>query len=165
VVSRPRWGVLAIAVALVFLTAAAIAIAHVLSSPDELATRSIACYAKADLSSDVTVVANDRAPVAAPLFSYGERALDSRIALQREGDTKTALMRRFGALEQRVDDGLRKAVELIGQTAAAYLDPDHGAVKTMLDELEKNLDDAFDPDSKASVIKARRPALGRHGGH
>jgi hypothetical protein len=69
-VSRPRWGVLAIAVALVFLTAAAIAIAHVLSSPDEPATRSIACYARADLSSDVTVVANDRAPVAACSDAY-----------------------------------------------------------------------------------------------
>jgi hypothetical protein len=41
------------------------AIAHVLSSPDELATRGIACYAAADLSSNVTVVANDGAPVTA----------------------------------------------------------------------------------------------------
>ena len=47
------------------LAVAALAVAHVLSSPDQLATTGIACYASADLSSDVTVVPNDRAPVAA----------------------------------------------------------------------------------------------------
>jgi hypothetical protein len=60
--------------------------------------------------------------------------------------------KRFGTLEQRVDQGLTKAVELIGETAAVYLDPKKGALKATLDELEKNLDDAFDPDSKASVL-------------
>lgn len=60
--------------------------------------------------------------------------------------------KRFGTLEQRVDEGLTKAVELIGETAAAYLDPEKGALKAILNELEKNLGDAFDPDSKASVI-------------
>jgi len=65
VFSPRRRAVFVIAVAVLSLGAAAIAIAHVLSSPDELATRGIACYAAADLSSNVTVVANDGAPVAA----------------------------------------------------------------------------------------------------
>src|SRR5207249_10819031 len=34
----------------------------------------------------------------------------------------------------------------------AYLDPEKGALKAILNELEKNLGDAFDPDSKASVL-------------
>jgi hypothetical protein len=52
------------------LAAAALAIAHVLSSPDELAANSVACYAAADLGSDMTVVANDGAPVAACADAY-----------------------------------------------------------------------------------------------
>src|SRR5207247_2205139 len=58
----------------------------------------------------------------------------------------------FGTLEQRVDEAVTKAVELIGETASAYLDPEKGALKAILDELERSLDETFDPDSKASVI-------------
>jgi hypothetical protein len=47
------------------LALAAIAVAHVLSSADDLATHSIACYAAADLGSDVAVINNDGPPVAA----------------------------------------------------------------------------------------------------
>src|SRR4051794_16486153 len=54
------------------LAAAALAMAHVLSSPDELAANSVACYAAADLSSDVTVIANDGSPVAACDDAYRE---------------------------------------------------------------------------------------------
>jgi hypothetical protein len=60
--------------------------------------------------------------------------------------------RRFATLEQRVGDGLDKAIELIGETAAAYLDPDEGALKAVFDEFEKSLDERFDPDSKTSVL-------------
>jgi hypothetical protein len=74
---QPGWrGLVVAAAALTALAFAALAIARVLSSPDELAARSIACYTSADLSSDVTVVANDRAPVAACAEAYrqmGER--------------------------------------------------------------------------------------------
>jgi hypothetical protein len=72
---RARWQqgrkalVLAFAVATA-LAVAALAIAHILSSPDELAANSVACYAAADLSSNVTVVANDRAPIAACADAY-----------------------------------------------------------------------------------------------
>ena len=52
------------------LVAAALAIAHVLASPDELAANSVACYTAADLSSDVTVVPNHGAPVAACAAAY-----------------------------------------------------------------------------------------------
>src|SRR5205823_11007862 len=63
---RSRRNVFVLAVfAAAALAVAALAVAHVLSSPDRLATTGIACYASADLSSDVTVVPNDRAPVAA----------------------------------------------------------------------------------------------------
>ncbi len=59
---------------------------------------------------------------------------------------------RFAALEHRVEQGLTRAVELIAGTAEQYLDPEHGALKAMLGELEKCLGDAFDPESKASVL-------------
>ena len=73
---------------------------------------------------------------------------------------------RFDTLEQHVDDGLKKAIELIGETAAVYLDPEKGALKAILDDLEKNLDDAFDPDSKASVLAKFEGLLDRrHRGH
>jgi len=72
---RARWQqrrnalVLGFAVAAA-LAAAALAIAHILSSPDELAANSVACYAAADLGSNMTVVANDGAPVAACVDAY-----------------------------------------------------------------------------------------------
>jgi hypothetical protein len=62
---RVSRGALLVVAAAVALAVAAIAIARVLTSSDELATRSIACYAAADLGSDVAVIANDRPPVAA----------------------------------------------------------------------------------------------------
>jgi hypothetical protein len=68
--SQPRRRTLLLAAAVAALAVAAVAIARVLSSPDELATHSIGCYAAADLGSDVTVVANDRAPVAACADAY-----------------------------------------------------------------------------------------------
>ncbi len=80
-------------------------------------------------------------------------AVGARVIRMTQTTVDAAVVeRRFGSLEQRIDDGLKKAVELIGETAAAYLDPETGALKAILDELEKNLDDAFDPDSKASVL-------------
>jgi hypothetical protein len=47
---------------------------------------------------------------------------------------------RFTELEHRVEQAER------------YLDPDKGALKEMLDDVEKSLDEAFDPASKASVL-------------
>jgi hypothetical protein len=80
-------------------------------------------------------------------------AVGARVVRMTQTTVDAAVVeRRFGMLEQRVDDSLKKAVELIGETAAAYLDPEKGALKVILDELEKNLGDAFDPDSKASVL-------------
>jgi hypothetical protein len=71
---RARWqlrrGALVLVAAIAVLAVAAIALAHVLSNPDDLAARSIACYTSGDLGSDVTVVANDRAPVAACADAY-----------------------------------------------------------------------------------------------
>lgn len=60
--------------------------------------------------------------------------------------------RRFAALEHRVEEGVEKAVERVGETAKQYLDPEEGALKAMLDEVEKALGDAFDPTSKASIL-------------
>ena len=67
---RLRRGGLVLVAAVVALAMAAIAVAHVLSSGDELSTRSIACYTEPALGGDVTVVANDRAPVAACAEAY-----------------------------------------------------------------------------------------------
>jgi hypothetical protein len=68
---QPRRRVLVLGLgAAAALTLAALAVARVLSGPDELAARSVACYAAADLGSDVTVVANDRSPVAACAAAY-----------------------------------------------------------------------------------------------
>jgi hypothetical protein len=68
---QPRRRVLVLGLcAVAALSVAALAIARVLSGPDELAARSVACYAAADLGSDVTVVANDRAPVTACADAY-----------------------------------------------------------------------------------------------
>jgi hypothetical protein len=64
-----RGGLVLVAVA-VALAIAAIAVAHVLSSADELTTRSIACYTGPGLGGDITVVANDQAPVAACAEAY-----------------------------------------------------------------------------------------------
>jgi hypothetical protein len=63
------------------LAAAALAIAHILSTPDELAANSVACYAAANLRSNMTVVANDGAPVAACADAY-----------QRMGQTVPAMV-------------------------------------------------------------------------
>jgi hypothetical protein len=56
-------GALVLVTAAFALGVAAIALARVLSSPDELATRGIACYAAPDLGSNVTVVPNGGPPV------------------------------------------------------------------------------------------------------
>ena len=64
----------------------------------------------------------------------------------------TVVETRFAQLEQRVEEGVGKAVELIAETAEKYLDPERGALRGMLDELEKSLGDAFDSKSKASVL-------------
>jgi hypothetical protein len=80
-------------------------------------------------------------------------ALGARMIRMTQTTVDAAVVeRRFGSLEQRVDEGLTNAVELIGETAATYLDPENGVLKAILDELEKNLGDAFDPASKASVL-------------
>jgi hypothetical protein len=80
-------------------------------------------------------------------------AVGARVIRMTQTTVDAAVVeRRFDTLEQRVDLGLTKAVEMIGETAAAYLDPEKGALKAILDELEKNLEDAFDPDSKASIL-------------
>ena len=63
-------GGLVLVAAVIALAVAAIAVARILSSPDELTTRSIACYTEPDLGSDVTVVANDCAPIAACAEAY-----------------------------------------------------------------------------------------------
>jgi hypothetical protein len=92
--------------------------------------------------------AEDPVRVALDVTSVG-----ARVIRMTQTTVDAALVEtRFGALEQRVDEGLTNAVEMIGKTAAAYLDPDKGALKAILDELERNLGDAFDPESKASVI-------------
>lgn len=59
---------------------------------------------------------------------------------------------RFAELEHRVEQGVSRAVEAIATTAEQYLDPDKGALKEMLDEVEKSLGATFDPTSKASVL-------------
>jgi hypothetical protein len=62
---RVSRGGLLVAAAALALAVAAIAVARVLSSSDDLATHSIGCYAQADLGSDVAVINNDGPPVAA----------------------------------------------------------------------------------------------------
>lgn len=92
--------------------------------------------------------AEDPVRVALDVMSVG-----ARVIRMTQTTVDAALVEtRFGALEQRVDEGLTNAVEMIGKTAAAYLDPEKGALKAILDELERNLGDAFDPESKASVV-------------
>jgi hypothetical protein len=66
---------------------------------------------------------------------------------------------RFETLEQRVDEGVTKAVDLISEIAASYLDPKSGALKTIVDEFEQNFDAAFDPDSKSGVLAKFEGAL------
>lgn len=80
-------------------------------------------------------------------------AVGARVARTIETTADAAIVeRRFGELEQRVELGVEKAVELIAATAAQYLDPERGALRLMLGELEQSLGDAFDPQSKASVL-------------
>jgi hypothetical protein len=59
---------------------------------------------------------------------------------------------RFADLEHRVEQGVTRAVNAIATTAERYLDPENGALKEMLDEVEKSIDETFDPTSKASVL-------------
>jgi hypothetical protein len=64
---RPRVsrGALLALAAAVALAVAAVAVARVLSSSDELAARSIACYSAPDLGSTVTIIADGKSPTAA----------------------------------------------------------------------------------------------------
>jgi hypothetical protein len=92
--------------------------------------------------------ASDPAQLVSTCLSVGAR-------LVRLGETtaETAVVeQRFADLEHRVEQGVEKAVGLIAETASRYLDPEKGALKAMLDELGQALDDAFDPESKASVL-------------
>lgn len=90
----------------------------------------------------------DPAQVVGTCLTVGARA----VRLTGTSAETAMVETRFAALEHRVEHGVTKAVELIATTAAQYLDPEHGALKSMLDELEKCLGDAFDPESKASVL-------------
>jgi hypothetical protein len=72
---RLRRGGLVLVAAVVALAIATIAVAHVLTSADELTTRSIACYTGRNLGTNVMVVANDRAPVAACAEAYQKMGL------------------------------------------------------------------------------------------
>ncbi|HXG75729.1 MAG TPA: hypothetical protein VNJ53_04095 [Gaiellaceae bacterium] len=92
--------------------------------------------------------APDPEPVVQTCLAVGARA----VRLTGTTAEAAAVEARFAALEHRVEQGVTRAVELIGTTAAQYLDPERGALKSMLDELEKCLGDAFDPESKASVL-------------
>jgi hypothetical protein len=92
--------------------------------------------------------ADDRVQIVREVASLGARVM----RMTQTTVDAAVIEGRFNALEQRVDDGLQKAIELITATAVTYLDPENGALKAILDELEKHLDDTFDPDSKASVI-------------
>jgi hypothetical protein len=87
-------------------------------------------------------------PVVQTCLAVGARAM----RLTGTTADAAAVETRFAALEHRVEQGVTRAVELIAATAEQYLDPESGALKSMLDELEKCLGDAFDPESKASVL-------------
>jgi hypothetical protein len=89
---QPRRRTLVLVAAVAALALAAVAIARVLSSPDELATHSIACYAAADLGSDVTVVANDRTPVAACADAYRQMGRRVPALVACAGDSSVAVI-------------------------------------------------------------------------
>ncbi|MHB8696351.1 MAG: hypothetical protein ACYDHH_34495 [Solirubrobacteraceae bacterium] len=64
--------------------------------------------------------------------------------------------KRFSEFESKLERGTNDAVRVINETSNAYLDPDNGALRKMLDrlkiELDKSLDATFDPKSKESVL-------------
>jgi hypothetical protein len=92
--------------------------------------------------------AGDPVPVVQTCLAVGARA----VGLTGTTTEAAAVETRFAALEHRVEEGVTRAVELIAGTAEQYLDPERGALRGMLDELEKCLGEAFDPESKASVL-------------
>lgn len=109
----------------------------------------IACLREAD--HDLVQLireAEDAEQIARTCLSVGARVLRTT---QTTVDA-AVVAQRFAELEHRVGQGLEGAVELIAETAEQYLDPEKGALRAMLDELEKSLGDAFDPTSKASVL-------------
>jgi hypothetical protein len=67
---RYRRLVLVLSAGAIVLSLAAAAVAHFLSSPDQLANTSIACYSAPDLGSDVTIITNNAEPVAACADAY-----------------------------------------------------------------------------------------------
>lgn len=90
----------------------------------------------------------DPAQVVGTCLTVGARA----VRLTGTSAETAVVETRFAALEQRVEQGLTRAVEVIARTAEQYLDPERGALKSMLVELERCLGHAFDPESKASVL-------------
>src|SRR2546423_293238 len=80
-------------------------------------------------------------------------SLGARVLRMTQTTVDSAMVEgKFAQLEERIEQGLANAIGLIAGTAAHYLDPEAGALKMMLAELERALDDAFDPTSKASVL-------------
>ena len=91
--------------------------------------------------------ADDPEHVVRTALRVGARAL-----LGAHHSLDTAIVeRRFAEFEIRIEQDFEKAVGLVAETAEHYLDPDHGTLKGMLDELEKVLGESFDPKLKASV--------------
>jgi hypothetical protein len=83
----------------------------------------------------------------------GAATLGARVLRMTQTTVDAAVVEaRFVELEHRVEQGVEKAVGAIAATAEQYLDPEKGALKEMLDEVEKSFDEAFDPTSKASVL-------------
>jgi hypothetical protein len=77
---------------------------------------------------------------------------DARRARADDADDVDAAVveARFAELEQRVEQGVSRAVEAIATMAEGYLDPDRGALREMLHEVETSLGATLDPTSRAS---------------